>query len=110
MSPFASPTVEPHEDDTFLPPRVVTAMPDMCAVCATTVTPEWRKGPAGLRSLCNGCGITYAKRVKEHESRGAARLGTVEEIERELEAVGLERFKVRRRRASPLPLVRVDGY
>ncbi|KAJ6787848.1 hypothetical protein PWT90_08344 [Aphanocladium album] len=33
-----------------------------CSVCATTTTPQWRTGPAGKRSLCNVCGLLYAKR------------------------------------------------
>lgn len=44
--------------------------PDMCAVCAETSTPEWRKGPAGARMLCNGCGLMGAKRAKERAQNG----------------------------------------
>lgn len=32
-----------------------------CAHCATTDTPEWRRGPSGTRSLCNACGLFFAK-------------------------------------------------
>lgn len=32
-----------------------------CAHCASTKTPEWRKGPYGKRSLCNACGLFYKK-------------------------------------------------
>ncbi|GAA5926869.1 hypothetical protein JCM3775_007064 [Rhodotorula graminis] len=92
-TPLVSPTSAPQYNLADLGPHVVPAMPDMCAVCGATDTPEWRRGPAGLRSLCNGCGIAYAKRLKDQEARGAPRLSTVEEIERELEAIGLERFK-----------------
>jgi hypothetical protein len=33
-------------------------------------TPEWRKGPNGPRTLCNACGLQYAKqqRKKKQES------------------------------------------
>lgn len=44
--------------------------PDMCSVCSADETPEWRKGPAGIRSLCNGCGLLAAKRSKEREAKG----------------------------------------
>ncbi|GAA6000470.1 uncharacterized protein JCM10292_001530 [Rhodotorula paludigena] len=67
--------------------------PDCCAVCGVTETPEWRKGPAGNRSLCNGCGLVGAKRAKEREHVGVPPPTGFEEIERELEGIGIERFK-----------------
>lgn len=33
----------------------------VCAWCSTTASPEWRKGPSGPKSLCNACGLRYAK-------------------------------------------------
>ncbi|KAH7064912.1 hypothetical protein B0J12DRAFT_17499 [Macrophomina phaseolina] len=33
----------------------------VCAWCSTTNSPEWRKGPGGPKSLCNACGLRYAK-------------------------------------------------
>eukprot|EP01113_Clastostelium_recurvatum_P010894 TRINITY_DN1547_c0_g1_i1.p1 TRINITY_DN1547_c0_g1~~TRINITY_DN1547_c0_g1_i1.p1 ORF type:complete len:334 (+),score=74.41 TRINITY_DN1547_c0_g1_i1:98-1003(+) len=35
-----------------------------CLSCGTTHTPEWRKGPDGKKSLCNACGLHYAKMIK----------------------------------------------
>ncbi|KYR02661.1 putative GATA-binding transcription factor [Tieghemostelium lacteum] len=35
-----------------------------CAFCGTLETPEWRKGPGGMKSLCNACGLHYAKNLK----------------------------------------------
>jgi len=32
-----------------------------CHSCGTTDTPEWRRGPDGCKSLCNACGLHYAK-------------------------------------------------
>lgn len=92
--------------------------PDMCAVCAETSTPEWRKGPAGARMLCNGCGLMGAKRAKERAQNGKCNLPTsphnlkhgslkldrttgfgnpttIASIIRELQGIGEERFKVR---------------
>lgn len=40
-----------------------------CHRCGTTETPEWRRGPNGLRTLCNACGLYHAKLVKR---KGAA--------------------------------------
>ncbi|KAL1648121.1 hypothetical protein SLS58_002448 [Diplodia intermedia] len=33
----------------------------VCSWCGTTSSPEWRKGPSGPKSLCNACGLRYAK-------------------------------------------------
>ncbi|EJU05120.1 hypothetical protein DACRYDRAFT_47643, partial [Dacryopinax primogenitus] len=35
--------------------------PSQCASCGIGETPEWRKGPEGARTLCNACGLHYAK-------------------------------------------------
>lgn len=35
-----------------------------CHRCGTTETPEWRRGPNGLRTLCNACGLFHAKLVR----------------------------------------------
>ncbi|RDW87176.1 GATA transcription factor LreA [Aspergillus mulundensis] len=35
-----------------------------CAMCGTSTTPEWRRGPSGNRDLCNSCGLRWAKQVR----------------------------------------------
>ncbi|KAF2070423.1 hypothetical protein CYY_008251 [Polysphondylium violaceum] len=35
-----------------------------CHQCNTSHTPEWRKGPEGPATLCNACGLAYAKKQK----------------------------------------------
>ncbi|KAI3651800.1 hypothetical protein MP228_003103 [Amoeboaphelidium protococcarum] len=53
--------------------RTVTSVgtdgePLKCQSCHATETPEWRKGPLGPRTLCNACGLIYAKlKKKERE-------------------------------------------
>ncbi|EMD39187.1 hypothetical protein CERSUDRAFT_81947 [Gelatoporia subvermispora B] len=47
-----------------------------CLGCNATSTPEWRRGPMGPRTLCNACGLVYAKLIKKRNrdltrSRGA---------------------------------------
>lgn len=35
-----------------------------CTHCGISYSPEWRKGPLGRNTLCNACGLQYAKNVK----------------------------------------------
>jgi hypothetical protein len=37
------------------------APPARCHSCNRAETPEWRRGPDGARTLCNACGLQYAK-------------------------------------------------
>lgn len=36
-----------------------------CHMCGITESPEWRKGPDGLNTLCNACGLQYAKKLRQ---------------------------------------------
>ncbi|CAK7273017.1 hypothetical protein SEPCBS119000_005427 [Sporothrix epigloea] len=47
------------------------APPGRCHSCNRIDTPEWRRGPDGARTLCNACGLHYAKleRKKQLETR-----------------------------------------
>eukprot|EP00127_Corallochytrium_limacisporum_P000917 Clim_evm1s33 gene=Clim_evmTU1s33 len=36
-----------------------------CSECHTTQSPEWRRGPLGPKTMCNACGLRYAKKVKQ---------------------------------------------
>ncbi|KAF5639309.1 ankyrin repeat [Fusarium sp. NRRL 52700] len=47
------------------------APPGRCQSCNRTDTPEWRRGPDGARTLCNACGLHYAKleRKRQLEAR-----------------------------------------
>ncbi|KAK3115678.1 white collar 2 type of transcription factor [Teratosphaeriaceae sp. CCFEE 6253] len=37
----------------------------VCADCGTLDSPEWRKGPRGPKTLCNACGLRWAKKEKK---------------------------------------------
>ncbi|KZT09753.1 uncharacterized protein LAESUDRAFT_722738 [Laetiporus sulphureus 93-53] len=36
----------------------------VCVTCGRTDSPEWRKGPMGPKTLCNACGLRWAKKVR----------------------------------------------
>ncbi|KAJ3180112.1 hypothetical protein HK101_009985 [Irineochytrium annulatum] len=36
-----------------------------CRRCGTTVSPEWRKGPEGPKTLCNACGLAHSKKQRK---------------------------------------------
>merc|ERR1712130_864219 len=39
--------------------RAIQKKKQICTRCGTSVSPRWRKGPAGRKSMCNACGIRY---------------------------------------------------
>ena len=41
------------------------ARPGRCHKCTRVESPEWRRGPGGLRSLCDACGLHYAERERK---------------------------------------------
>lgn len=61
------PPTPPHSH--YSVPEVINKPTNKCHRCGTTETPEWRRGPNGVRTLCNACGLFHAKLVKR---KGAA--------------------------------------
>ena len=45
--------------------------PGRCHRCNRAETPEWRRGPDGARTLCNACGLHYAKLTRKMEANKA---------------------------------------
>ncbi|KAJ7578387.1 white collar 2 type of transcription factor [Mycena floridula] len=37
----------------------------VCVTCGRTDSPEWRKGPSGPKTLCNACGLRWAKQTRK---------------------------------------------
>jgi len=44
-----------------------------CHMCNVTETPEWRRGPDGDHTLCNACGLHYAKTQKKENNKDAGK-------------------------------------
>ncbi|ROT39535.1 hypothetical protein SODALDRAFT_132091 [Sodiomyces alkalinus F11] len=42
----------------------------VCTDCGTLDSPEWRKGPNGPKTLCNACGLRWAKKEKKNKHNG----------------------------------------
>ncbi|KAG2174972.1 hypothetical protein INT43_006034 [Umbelopsis isabellina] len=47
----------------------------VCENCHTDSSPEWRKGPTGQKTLCNACGLRYARSVAKQDSFGRRQRG-----------------------------------
>jgi hypothetical protein len=43
----------------------------ICHKCEAVATPKWRSGPDGPFTLCNVCGLVYAKRKRRGDYRPA---------------------------------------
>jgi len=67
-------TYTPPSDHTKPKPRQKRKRADdgyrVCRTCLTTETPEWRRGPDGPRTLCNACGLKWAKKQRAMKREG----------------------------------------
>lgn len=54
--------------------RGKAAPPGRCHSCNRAETPEWRRGPDGARTLCNACGLHYAKLTRKVGPNKAANI------------------------------------
>ncbi|PGH27316.1 hypothetical protein AJ80_01026 [Polytolypa hystricis UAMH7299] len=45
----------------------------VCMDCGTLSSPEWRRGPNGRKTLCNACGLRWAKQEKRMQTSAAAK-------------------------------------
>ncbi|KAI1392849.1 uncharacterized protein F4822DRAFT_143168 [Hypoxylon trugodes] len=48
----------------------------VCTDCGTLDSPEWRKGPQGPKTLCNACGLRWAKKEKKKNASGGGNGGS----------------------------------
>ncbi|RUS22514.1 hypothetical protein BC937DRAFT_88657 [Endogone sp. FLAS-F59071] len=70
------------------------APPGRCHSCNISETPEWRRGPDGARTLCNACGLHFAKLTRKRAlqnpsspSDTSSRSGTTTVIEEPLSGI-----------------------
>lgn len=54
-----------YTDGSKKPKKVKSADEYVCTDCGTLDSPEWRKGPMGPKTLCNACGLRWAKKEKK---------------------------------------------
>ncbi|KAJ2615556.1 hypothetical protein H4S08_001182 [Coemansia sp. RSA 1365] len=67
--------------------RADAAQPNSCRSCGISETPEWRRGPDGARTLCNACGLHYAKLNKKRATETAHPLsGAVSSPDNQIQA------------------------
>ncbi|KAI9321606.1 GATA zinc finger-domain-containing protein [Dichotomocladium elegans] len=57
----------------------MTSFQGRCHSCNISETPEWRRGPDGARTLCNACGLHYAKLIRK-KAAAAASVATQQEL------------------------------
>ena len=50
--------------------KIKTAEEYVCTDCGTLDSPEWRRGPSGPKTLCNACGLRWAKKEKKRSGPG----------------------------------------
>ncbi|KAL2860725.1 GATA transcription factor LreB [Aspergillus lucknowensis] len=62
------PTSEPAPAMAETEPRKRLKGEYRCVACGTSDSPEWRKGPDGPKTMCNACGLRWAKREKKRQN------------------------------------------
>ncbi|KAI3648788.1 hypothetical protein MP228_006642 [Amoeboaphelidium protococcarum] len=49
--------------------KILRQLNQHCESCGIRDSPEWRKGPNGLKTLCNACGLKYARKIAKSSNR-----------------------------------------
>lgn len=60
--------------------KVKVADEYVCTDCGTLDSPEWRKGPTGPKTLCNACGLRWAKKEKRRTGNSVNGGGTTANV------------------------------
>lgn len=79
--PVANPGNAEEGDATAKRQKAEAPVPEgqTCLGCSATSTPEWRRGPLGPRTLCNACGLVYAKLIKKRKRDAARRAASTQD-------------------------------
>jgi PAS domain S-box-containing protein len=56
--------------------KIKSADEYVCTDCGTLDSPEWRRGPSGPKTLCNACGLRWAKKEKKKSGPGTVDTGS----------------------------------
>jgi len=75
-SPYDNDDKNSFQGDPKKPRRGRAAPPGRCHSCNRAETPEWRRGPDGARTLCNACGLHYAKLTRKNNSSSGSTNGS----------------------------------
>ncbi|CBQ69635.1 conserved hypothetical protein [Sporisorium reilianum SRZ2] len=67
--------------------------PGSCQACGTGETPEWRRGPDGARTLCNACGLHYAKLVRKRMQQDGVEEPSPSQAPPQVSLVSLEELR-----------------
>nr|CDI55714.1 putative protein [Melanopsichium pennsylvanicum 4] len=67
--------------------------PGSCQACGTSETPEWRRGPDGARTLCNACGLHYAKLVRKRMQQEGVEEPSPSHAQAQVSLVSLEELR-----------------
>ena len=66
-----SPSSKPPSDLGSINSLLSVRQDMQCSHCGTKVTPEWRRGLDGNRTLCNACGLFYMKLIRKYDREEA---------------------------------------
>ncbi|KAH3757841.1 hypothetical protein Pelo_10393 [Pelomyxa schiedti] len=82
FNPISSPLITPQEEPVQEPVQPTKSSTRRrlsgvdksqlyCHFCGRKNTPEWRKGPEGPATLCNACGLQWAKKYRSSHTEGS---------------------------------------
>lgn len=74
----------------------------MCLSCGVKQTPEWRRGPAGAKTLCNACGLHWAKVLKAEGKGDQKKAHLLEQKRNQFMLLALKRQENGGGEASPI--------
>ncbi|KAJ3263846.1 hypothetical protein HDU77_009870 [Chytriomyces hyalinus] len=71
-------TVSLQHQSTLLA-SITPPKPGVCHFCQSCKTGQWRRGPGGMRTLCNACGINWCRKVRAFARMNGVSISEAEE-------------------------------